>query len=83
MDSCIAGRKQERCDEISNEMKSMSIKICWKKNFIEKINQNMQNLSLMWMKLMKLVDLGEPTSFRDQMYFGKQSTRMRIERTFF
>ena len=31
-----AGSKQEKCDEISNEMKSMLIKICWTKEFIEK-----------------------------------------------
>ena len=33
-DSDTAGIKQEWCDEVSNEMKSMSIKICWKKDFI-------------------------------------------------
>ena len=42
MDSGIAGSKQEKCDEISNEMKSMSIKICCKKDFIEKNLQVLQ-----------------------------------------
>ena len=28
------------------------------------------NLSLVWKKLMKLVDLGEPTSFLDDVYLG-------------
>ena len=34
MDSGIAGSKQEKCDEISNERKNMLIKICWTTNFI-------------------------------------------------
>ena len=42
MDSGTAGSKQERCDEISTEMKSMLVKICWKKDFIEKNTQNPQ-----------------------------------------
>ena len=42
LDSGTAGSKQGRCDEVSNEMKSMSIKICWKKDFIEKNTQNPQ-----------------------------------------
>ena len=42
MDSDIAGSKQERCDEISNEMKSMVIKICRKKDFIEENIQDIQ-----------------------------------------
>ena len=29
-----------------------------------------QNLNLMWKKLMKLVDVGEPTSFLDHVYLG-------------
>ena len=37
-----AGCKQERCGEISNETKSMSIKFCWKKDFIEKNTQGPQ-----------------------------------------
>ena len=36
IDSDIAGNRQEKCDEISNEMKSMLIKICWTKDLIEK-----------------------------------------------
>ena len=36
MDSGTAGSKQERRDEISNGMKSMMNKICWKKDFVEK-----------------------------------------------
>ena len=35
MDCDTAGSKQEKCDEISNEMKSMLIKICLTKDFIE------------------------------------------------
>ena len=35
-DSDTAGSKQDRCDAILNEMKSMLIKICWKKDFIVK-----------------------------------------------
>ena len=42
MDSGTAGCKQERCDEISNEMKRMSIKICWKKDFVDKNTQDSQ-----------------------------------------
>ena len=42
MDSDTAGSKQDRCDDISNEMKSMVIKICWKKDFIEKNIQDLQ-----------------------------------------
>ena len=37
--SDIAGSKQEKCDEILNEMKSMLIETCWKKNFIENNTQ--------------------------------------------
>ena len=29
-----------------------------------------QNMALMWKKLMKLVDLGEPTSFLDHVHLG-------------
>ena len=36
MKSGSAGSKQEKFDEFSNEMKSMLIKICWTKDFIEK-----------------------------------------------
>ena len=36
MDSGIAVSKQDRCDEISNEMKSILTKICWTAGFIEK-----------------------------------------------
>ena len=39
IDSGTAGSKQEKCHEISNKMKSMLIKICWKKEFIEKNTQ--------------------------------------------
>ena len=39
--SDTAGSKQEKCDEISNEMKSMLIKICWTKDFIEKNKQEL------------------------------------------
>ena len=42
MDSGTAGSKQERCNERSNEVKSMSIKICWKKEFFEKNIQDLQ-----------------------------------------
>ena len=42
MDSDIAGSKQDRCDEISNEMKSMLIKICWNKDVIGKNIQVVQ-----------------------------------------
>ena len=35
-----------------------------------KITGKNQNLRPMWKKLMKLVDLGEPTSCRDQVYLG-------------
>merc|ERR1712107_764791 len=36
MDCDTAGYKQERYDEMGNEMKSMLIKVGWKKDFIEK-----------------------------------------------
>ena len=36
IDSDTAGSKQEKCDEISNEMKSL---ICWTKDFVEKNTQ--------------------------------------------
>ena len=39
IDSDTAGSKQEKCDENSNEMKRMLIKICWTKDFIEKNTQ--------------------------------------------
>ena len=39
IDSDTAGSKQEKCDESSNEMKRMLIKICWTKDFIEKNTQ--------------------------------------------
>ena len=35
-----------------------------------KMSGRKQNLSPMWKKWMKLVDLGEPTSFLDHVYFG-------------
>ena len=46
IDSHIVGSKQENCDEISNEMKSMLIKICWTKDVIEQNIQNLQELLL-------------------------------------
>ena len=36
----------------------------------KKMARRRQNLSPMWKKLMKLVDLGEPTSFLDHVYLG-------------
>merc|ERR1711896_80682 len=36
MDCDVAGYKQARYDEIANEMKSMLVKVGWKKDFIEK-----------------------------------------------
>ena len=42
IDSDPAGSKRENCGEISNEMKSMLTKICWKKDFIEKNIQDLQ-----------------------------------------
>ena len=36
MDSEAVGSKQEKCDEISNEVKILLIKTCWKKDCIEK-----------------------------------------------
>ena len=36
MDCGTAGYKEERYDEIANEMKSMLIKVGWKKDFVEK-----------------------------------------------
>ena len=35
-----------------------------------------QNIDPMWKVLMKDVDLGEPTSFLDHVYFGLHSKRM-------
>ena len=35
IDNDTAGSKQEKCDEISNDMKSL-VKICWTKDFVEK-----------------------------------------------
>ena len=35
-----------------------------------KLAARKQNLNLMWKKLMKLADLGEPTSFLDHVYLG-------------
>ena len=32
--------------------------------------ERMQNMAPMWKKWMKLVDLGEPTSFLDHVYLG-------------
>ena len=42
IDSDIAGGKQDKCDEISNEMKSMLIRISWTKDFIEENIQDLQ-----------------------------------------
>ena len=42
MDSCIAGSTQERCNVLSNKMKTMSIKNCRKKDFFEKNIQDLQ-----------------------------------------
>ena len=42
MDSGAAGSKQEKCDEMSNEVMIMLIKACWKKDFIEKNIQDLQ-----------------------------------------
>ena len=42
MDSGTAGSKQEKCDEISNAMKIMLIKTCWKKGFIHMNIQDLQ-----------------------------------------
>ena len=39
MDSDTAGSKREKCDEASNEMKSMLITTCRTKDFIEKNTQ--------------------------------------------
>merc|ERR1712086_1120025 len=36
MDCDTAGYKQSRYDEIANEMKSMLVKVGWKKDFVEK-----------------------------------------------
>ena len=41
MDSGTAGSNQEKCDEISNEVKIMLIKTCWTKDFIEKNTHNL------------------------------------------
>ena len=35
-----------------------------------KLDGRKQNLNLIWKKLMKLVDLGQPTSFLDHVYSG-------------
>ena len=35
---------------------------------IPKFGRKMQNMAPVWEKLMKLVDLGEPTSFLDHVY---------------
>ena len=42
IDNDTAGSKQEKCDEISNEVKMMLIKICWMKDFMEKNIQDTQ-----------------------------------------
>ena len=39
-----------------------------------------QNMAPMWKKLMKLVDVGEPTSFLDHVFFAMYSTWLQIER---
>ena len=36
MDCDTAGYKQARYDEVANEMKSMLVKVGWKKDFVEK-----------------------------------------------
>ena len=41
-----------------------------------KIAGKKQNICLTWKILMKDVDLGEPTSFLDRVFFGLHSTRM-------
>ena len=39
-----------------------------------KMDVRKQNMDPMWKNLMKLVDLGEPTSFLDCVYLGMHST---------
>ena len=41
-----------------------------------KVAGKKQNIDPMWKVLVKEVDLGEPTSFLDHVYFGLYSTRM-------
>ena len=53
-------------------MHADDIKIGWKK----------QNIDQMWKKTMKDVDLGEPTSFLDNVFFGLHSTRMQNKQNF-
>ena len=42
-----------------------------------KLGGKKQNLDPMWKVLNKEVDIGEPTSFLDNVYFGMYSTTMR------
>ena len=43
MDCDTAGSKQEKCDEISNEMKNVSIKIYWKRISLERTPTTRRN----------------------------------------
>merc|ERR1712187_90969 len=54
MDCDTAGYKQARYDEIANEMKSMLVKVGWKKEFIEKKSDNMG-----WWKGMDVANPGD------------------------
>ena len=47
MDSGTAGSKQEKCDEISNKMKSMSTKISWKRFHQREHPQPIRNFGAM------------------------------------
>merc|ERR1712127_1149078 len=62
MDCDTAAYKQSRYDEIANEMKSMLVKVGWKKEFVEKKSTNMT-----WWNGMD-IELGSETIHCDTVY---------------
>merc|ERR1712226_1394831 len=79
MDCDTAGYKQARYDEIANEMKSMLVKVGWKKDFVEKNTPYMPISGWMGDKLLKKSDnmdwwkgfdvaVGKETIHVDTMY---------------
>ena len=59
--------------------RSIPVCVTW---MTSKLVGRKENLNPMWKKLMKLVDLGEPTSFLDRVYLGCTQRECKIERTY-
>merc|ERR1712100_971191 len=73
MDCDTAGYKKERYEEIANEMKSMLIKVGWKKDFIEKNVPVMPISGWMGDNLLKKSDNMDWWKGMDVSYEGKEN----------